>query len=548
MIELTAADVAAATGGTLHGDPELRIAGPVITDSRKAEPGSLFVAWEGESADGHAFVPSAVEAGAVAVLAARELPDAGVPVIVTDDPQRALGDLARHVLARVRAANPGLRVVGITGSVGKTTTKDLLGALLGPEGPTIVPAGSLNNEVGLPLTVLRVTPDTRYLVLEMGADGPGNIAYLTSIAPPDAGVVLAVGVAHVGKFGGVEQIARTKGEMAEGTRPGGVVVLNADDMRVAAMAGRVDRAAGTAVVTFGTIPSADVRAQDITLGKDGRASFTLRVNRSVTSGTSDDAGSAAAVADERVGSAAVVADDGAGSAATVADDAGSVATVAGDGAGAPASSSDSANAATETPVTLALVGEHHVSNALAATTVALRLGLAPATIAERLAGAGPASPHRMAVTERPDGITVIDDAYNANPDSMRAGLKALAVMAGRERRSVAVLGEMRELGDDSRVAHHDVGLLAVRLNIKLLVVVGDGAYHIHEGATQEGSWGEETVFVPDIEQAAHFLDGELRPGDVVLVKSSLGSGLWRLGDHLAGTGEAIATAGQEAVQ
>ncbi|GAB4085101.1 UDP-N-acetylmuramoyl-tripeptide--D-alanyl-D-alanine ligase [Myceligenerans cantabricum] len=483
MIELTAAQVAAATGGTLHGDPDVTVTGPVVTDSRKAEPGSLFVAWEGESADGHVFVPSAVEQGAAVVLAARELPGAGVPVVVAEDPQRALGALARHVLAEVRAANPDLRVVAVTGSVGKTTTKDLLGALLRPEGATIVPAGSLNNEVGLPMTVLEVTPATRFLVLEMGADAPRNIEYLTSVAPPDVGVVLAVGVAHVGKFGGVEAIARTKGEMAEGVVPGGTVVLNADDMRVAAMADRVDRAAGTGVVTFGTIPSADVRARDVTTGRDGRASFTLRA----------------------------------------------------DGA--------------ETPVGLALVGEHHVSNALAATTVALRLGLAPATIAERLAAAGPASPHRMAVTERPDGVTVIDDAYNANPDSMRAGLKALAIMAGRERRSVAVLGEMLELGDDARVAHHDVGLLAVRLNIKKLVVVGEGAYHIHEGATQEGSWGEETVFVPDIETAAHHLDGELRPGDVVLVKSSLGSGLWRLGDHLAGTGETVATpAGQEAAR
>ncbi|MBL0887426.1 UDP-N-acetylmuramoyl-tripeptide--D-alanyl-D-alanine ligase [Myceligenerans indicum] len=495
MIELTAAQVAAATGGTLHGDPDTRVTGPVVTDSRKAEPGALFVAWEGEAADGHDFVPGAVDGGAVVVLAARELPGAGVPVVVTADPQRALGDLARHVLTRVRETNPDLKVVAVTGSVGKTTTKDLLGALLRPEGATIVPAGSLNNEVGLPMTVLEVTPSTRYLVLEMGADAPRNIEYLTSIAPPEVGIVLAVGVAHVGKFGGVEAIARTKGEMAEGTRPGGTVVLNADDMRVAAMADRVDRAAGTRVVTFGTIPSADVRAQDVTIGADGRASFTLRVLPSVA------------------------------------------------GTGAPASGP------VEVPVTLALVGEHHVTNALAAATAALRLGIDPVTIAGRLAGAGPASPHRMAVAERPDGVTVIDDAYNANPDSMRAGLKALAIMAGRERRSVAVLGEMLELGDDSRVAHHDVGLLAVRLNIKLLVVVGEGAYHIHEGATQEGSWGEETVFVPDIEAAAHYLDGELRSRDVVLVKSSLGAGLWRLGDHLAGTGETIAARpGQEATR
>lgn len=473
MIELTAAQVAAATGGRLSADPEVRVGGPVVVDSRRVAPGSLFVALPGEHVDGHDFAAGAVAAGATLVLAAREL---DVPCVVVDDVQTALGDLARHVLATLRESGD-LRVVAVTGSVGKTTTKDLLGQLLRPEGETVVPRGSFNNEIGLPLTVLEADESTRFLVLEMGASGVGHLAYLTRIAPPDVSVVLVVGSAHLGEFGGIEAVARAKSELVTGLAPGGVAVLNADDLRVAAMA---DVAPGE-VVTFGTIPAADVRAEDLGIDRTGRASFTLRVRP---------------------------------------------------GAAGSARSGEEAHAR----VTLGLVGEHHVTNALAAATAALRLGVALPDVAARLSDARALSPHRMQVTERPDGITVIDDSYNANPDSMRAALKALAVMAGRDRRSVAVLGEMLELGEDSRVAHDDIGRLVVRLNVKLLVVVGEGAGGIHDGATQEGSWGDETRFVPDVEAASELLRDELREGDVVLVKASNGSGLWRLGDELAAAG------------
>jgi UDP-N-acetylmuramoyl-tripeptide--D-alanyl-D-alanine ligase len=474
MIELTAAQVAAAVGGRLHADPDVTVTGAVITDSRDAAPGALFVALPGERVDGHDFAARAVEAGAALVLAGRELE--GVPTVVVDDPQAALGELARHVLATVRnGADGGLRIVAVTGSVGKTTTKDLLGQLLTPEAggedAIIFPQGSFNNEIGLPLTVLRVTAATRCLVLEMGADRVGNIAYLTRIAPPDVGVVLRVGVAHVGHFGSVEAIAKTKGEMVSGVVDGGTVVLNADDLRVAEMASQA--APTTTVQTFGTIPSADVRAEDITVDPAGRASFTLRVARA------GDAGEQRA------------------------------------------------------DVALQLVGPHHVSNALAAATAALRIGVPVADVAKRLSASAALSPHRMAVTERPDGVTVIDDAYNANPDSMKAALRTLAVMAGRTRRSVAVLGGMHELGDGSRAAHDEIGRLVVRLNIKQLVVVGDDAYHIHEGAMQEGSWGSESIFVPDLDSARAMLDESLEPGDVVLVKASHGANLAELGDHLS---------------
>ncbi|MGI5190738.1 UDP-N-acetylmuramoyl-tripeptide--D-alanyl-D-alanine ligase [Promicromonospora sp. CA-289599] len=480
MIELTAAQVAAATGGRLHADPDVTVTGAVIIDSRDAAPGVLFVALPGDRVDGHDYAAAAVAAGAALVLASRELD--GLPTVVVDDPQAALGELARYVLARARSgAHGGVvpQVVAVTGSVGKTTTKDLLGQLLTPEAggnadadAIIFTKGSFNNEIGLPLTVLRVTAATRYLVLEMGADRLGNIAYLTGIAPPDIGVVLAVGVAHIGHFGSVEIIAKTKSEMVSGVVDGGSVVLNADDQRVVAMASLAGP--GTTVQTFGTIPSADVRAEDITIDDMGRASFTLRVAR-------------AGEADEQ-----------------------------------------------RADVALQLVGAHHVSNALAAATVVLRLGVPLADVAKRLSEATALSPHRMAVTERPDGVTVIDDAYNANPDSMKAALRTLAVVSGRTRRSVAVLGEMLELGDSARAAHDEIGRLVVRLNIKQLVVIGQGAYHIHEGAMQEGSWGSESIFVPDIAAARELLDESLEAGDVVLVKSSLGAGLTALGDHLSG--------------
>lgn len=219
MIELTAAEVAAATDGTLHGADGAVVTGPVVVDSRQVTSGALFVALPGEHVDGHDFAVGAVRDGAALVLAARPLD--GVPTVVVDDVQVALGELARAVLARLRAQGE-VRVVAVTGSMGKTTTKDLLGQLLTPEvgeDAIVVPTGSFNNEIGLPLTVLRADAGTRLLVLEMGADRPGNIAELTRLAPPDVGVVLAVGTAHLGQFGDVETIARTKGEMAEGVLP-----------------------------------------------------------------------------------------------------------------------------------------------------------------------------------------------------------------------------------------------------------------------------------------------------------------------------------------
>lgn len=457
MIPLTLAEVARAVGGSTHDipDTDVTVTGPVVKDSREVVPGALFVAFAGERVDGHDFAADVVKAGAVAVLATRPV---GVPAIVVDDVQTALGALAKHVIEHL-----GATVVALTGSAGKTSTKDLIAQLLERHAPTVWTPGSLNNEIGLPLTALRADADTRHLVLEMGARGIGHIRYLTGLTPPRVGLVLNVGTAHIGEFGGREQIAQAKGELVEALPPaseGGIAVLNADDPLVRAMATRTK----ARVVWFGESEDADVRAENVRLNDRGQAVFGLRT----PSGCAE--------------------------------------------------------------VTLRLYGEHHVSNALAAAAVARELGMPVNEIATALSAAGTLSHWRMEVTERPDGVTVVNDAYNANPESMRAALRALAAMGrssqARGGRTWAVLGQMAELGGEALVEHDGVGRLAVRLNISKLVAVGGvEAAWLQMGAYNEGSWGEESVHVSDAEAAIDLLRSEVRPGDVVLVKASRSVGL-----------------------
>lgn len=457
MIPLTLAEVASAVGGSMHDIPDsaVRVTGPVVIDSREVVPGALFAAFAGERADGHDFAAKAVADGAAAVLAARPV---GVPAIVVDDVQSALGALARHVLSRLDTT-----VVALTGSAGKTSTKDLLAQLLQRLAPTVWTPGSLNNEIGLPLTVLTAVPGTRHLVLEMGARGIGHIRYLTGLTPPRIGMVLNVGSAHIGEFGGREQIAQAKGEMVEAlpsAADGGVAVLNADDPLVIAMRERTT----ARVVLFGESEQAGIRATDVRLNDSGRPQFLLHT---------------------------------------------------------PTGCAE---------VTLRLYGEHHVSNALAAAAVASELGMPAEEIATGLSEAESLSHWRMEVTERPDGVTVVNDAYNANPESMRAALRALAAMGRSARarggRTWAVLGAMAELGERSLTEHDAVGRLAVRLNVsKLVAVGGTEAGWLQMGAYNEGSWGEESVHVSDARAAIDLVRSEVRPGDVVLVKASRSVGL-----------------------
>ncbi|WP_024803764.1 UDP-N-acetylmuramoyl-tripeptide--D-alanyl-D-alanine ligase [Nocardia sp. BMG51109] len=501
MIEMTLREIADVVGGTLHDvpDPAVTVTGAVEFDSRRVDSGDLFLAMPGEHADGHDFAAGAVAAGAVAVLAARPV---GVPAIVVEplpvtgsralvlahdrDGSGAAVLAALAKLARVsidRLATGGLTVIGVTGSSGKTSTKDLLASVLAPLGPVVAPPGSLNNELGYPWTVLRADAGTRFLVLEMSARGVGHIAALTETAPPAIGVVLNVGTAHLGEFGSREAIARAKGELVEALPPSGIAILNADDPNVAAMASRTR----ARVVTVGQSGAAGVRATGVVLDEAARARFTLHANGS------------------------------------------------------------------ETEIRLAVHGEHQVGNALSAAAVALECGADLDSVAAALSGARIVSAHRMDVRTRADGVTVVNDSYNANPDSVRAALKALVSMARAEgsegdggpgRRSWAVLGEMAELGEESVVEHDRIGRLAVRLDVDRLIVVGSGrpARALHQGAVMEGSWGEESVLVPDIEAAIAVLDNELAAGDVVLVKASNSAGLWAVAQHLTAASEPDAEA------
>jgi UDP-N-acetylmuramoyl-tripeptide--D-alanyl-D-alanine ligase len=460
MIEMRLADVAAVTGGRLHRATGEERVTAVEFDSRAIAPGGLFVALPGEHVDGHEFVPAATAAGAAGVLAGREV---DAPAVIAAPVARqagtyldaadrdgsgaavltALAALAGHVVRSL----PGTAVVGVTGSSGKTSTKDLLAAVLAPLGATVAPPGSFNNELGLPWTALRADAGTRHLVLEFSARGPGHIARLAAAVPPRIGLVLNVGRAHVGEFGSVAGTAAAKGELVEALPADGTAVLNADDPLVAAMAARTR----ARVVTFGR-GSADVRAEDVTLD-GGCARFTL------------------------------------------------------------------VTAAGQAPVALRLVGEHHVSNALGAAAVALELGGTPGGVAAALSAAEPASRWRMEVTEREDGVTVVNDAYNSNPESMRAALAALAALGGGARRTWAVLGRMAELGADDAAVHAEVAAAARELGIDRLVDVGGAGY---PGAQKAA----------DVDAALELLAAEARSGDVVLVKASRAMGLERVAEGL----------------
>jgi UDP-N-acetylmuramoyl-tripeptide--D-alanyl-D-alanine ligase len=493
VIALSIAEIADIVGGTLADiTPDAAAAtlvtGTVEFDSRAVTPGGMFLALPGARADGHEFAAGAVAAGAAVVLAARPV---GVPAIIAPPAESdAAASVLEHdtdgsgaavlaALARLAAAvaarlvEGGLTIVGVTGSSGKTSTKDLLAAVLAPLGTVVAPPGSFNNELGHPWTVLRATEATDYLVLEMSARHRGNIAALAAIAPPTIAVVLNVGTAHLGEFGSREAIAETKGELPQAVPSHGAVVLNADDAAVAAMA---DKTAAR-LVRVSRAPGADVWASDVTLDALARPRFTLHTTQG------------------------------------------------------------------QVPIALAVHGDHQVSNALCAAAVALECGASLEQVADALAGAGPVSRHRMQVTTRADGVTVINDAYNANPDSMQAGLKALAWMAregGATRRSWAVLGEMAELGDDAISEHDRIGRLAVRLDVTRLVVVGTGRAMsaMHHGAVMEGSWGAEATMVADADAALALLRAELQTGDVVLVKASNAAGLGALADALIGDPQA----------
>lgn len=481
MMPMTVGEAAQALAGTLMtqdglGDGAIT---SVVTDSRQVEHGSLFVAIAGEHVDGHNFVSQVGESGAVAALVDHAVPDTSVPQIVVPDTVIALGQLAKANLDRRRANGDPFTIVGITGSVGKTTTKDLLHALLKTEGKTIAPVGSFNNDIGLPLTALKVSPDTRFLVAEMGANHMGEIANLATIARPDIAVVLKVGVAHLGEFGSVENIQQAKSEIIRALNHDGEAVLNADDEHVVPMA---ELAPGR-VYWFGQGERAQIRATEVHADAFDRASFVVMLPQQ----------------DKPVS------------------------------------------------VTLAIPGHHNVMNALAAITVAWRLGVPVDRIVSVLAKQSSISPHRMAVSQlHRDGVsfTVIDDSFNANPDSMRAGIDGLAGWAANgdagdgEPFRIAVLGSMLELGGDEAELHRQIGAYAVECGIDAVIGVGssenstldslagDIVDGVQDAAAAQGREVDARLVhqVNDADDCVMQLAREHAPA-VVLLKGSHASGL-----------------------
>ncbi len=465
MIDFTGQQLAEITGGTLTDcDYEIVLSVPgFYVDSRSPIQNGIYVALVGEKVDGHIFLSDVQAAGAtLAIVAAGSsapVPE-GFPLLHVLDPLIALGQIAHWVRINVLKA----QVIGITGSSGKTTTKDLIAGILGQYGRCVAPPGSFNTEVGLPLTILSADAQTEFLVLELGMRGIGHIATLCEIAVPDIGVVINVGSAHIELLGSIENIAVAKSELVRALPVTGLAVLNQDDPFVA----RMSEGLKCSQLTFGESQGSDIYASNICIEPDGTTRF-LATNR-------DDSH----------------------------------------------------------PVHVQLVGEHYVANALAALSASVAVGVPFETACKFLSNVNVVSKWRMEVTEASNGVTVINDAYNANPESMRAALKTLAQLGSRgpRRRTWAILGEMRELGEYSVDAHDSIGRLAVRLDISRLVCVGAATKVMHLAAANEGSWGEESVWVSDIDGVLTLLADELQPGDIVLVKASRSIGLDRVASEV----------------
>ncbi len=463
MRPIDAGRLAEWAGGELRGDAAASVGPDVVIDSRLVTHGSVFVAIGGERVDGHDYVADVLAAGAGAALVSRRV-DTGGNQIVVDDTIAALSSLARGVVSD--AAAGGLVVVGITGSSGKTSTKDLIAQVFADAGPTVAPPGSFNNEIGLPLTACRVDADTRYLVAEMGARGIGHISWLCSITPPAIGAVLNVGTAHLGEFGGVDGIAQAKGELVEALPATGWAVLNADDPRVVAMASRTQ--AQLALFAVGAEPrdaALRVWASDVTADHLQRHAFTLN---------------AAGATSGRAG------------------------------------------------VQLTVMGEHQVPNALAAAAIALAAGLGVDAVAASLSAATARSRWRMELAERADGLAVLNDSYNANPDSMTAALRALSRMRRPGGRLVAVLGDMLELGEDAPAEHEAIGALASESGVDELIAVGAFARDLARGYGTDRPSGN----FEDRESATVAALAAVGPADVVLVKASRGLALNHVADAL----------------
>ena len=451
---LTSDDLVRLTGGRLLSRSDRPIRGAAV-DSRRVTGGEVFVALPGERTDGHAFLSDAIARGAAALIVARPWPDpetiGDVTVVRVADPLAALWAIATGWRARFDPL-----VVGVTGSIAKTSTKEAVASVLSRRFRTLRNEGNQNNEIGLPLTLMRLEPKHEAAVLEMGMYVGGEIADLARMARPSIGVVTAVQPVHLARIGSLEAIEAAKGELVEALPPDGTAVLNADDPIVRRMGSR-SRARS---LTYGFADDADVRADDVVAaGLDGMR-FLLR-------------------------------SDGAGRS-----------------------------------VTIPTLGRLSVHNALAGAAVGQAAGLGIDQVVDGLRG-GWSAPHRVQLV-RLGQVTLIDDTYNASPRSVRSALDLLADLPGRH---AAVLGEMLELGDASDEGHREVGRAAAG-TVDWLVVVGDGAEGIAEGAIAGGMDPSRVVRVPDAEVALEVVPHRVRGGDVVLLKASRGIGLDRVVDGL----------------
>jgi UDP-N-acetylmuramoyl-tripeptide--D-alanyl-D-alanine ligase len=463
MIPLTLEEISVAiNAATLNFDSNLKVTGKVVIDSRKVSQGDLFVAINGEKVDGHDFCHEAIKKGAIAVVSSKEL--VGIPTLLVKEGNAAsknvdqptviaLGKLASYLLMKL----PNIFKIAVTGSSGKTTTKDLLFDLGNLIGPTVAPVGSYNNEIGMPQTILECDEKTKVLILEMGAREVGNIKKLCQIAKPDTSILLNIGSAHIEIFGSRELILKTKSEIIECLNAEDVAVLNHEDETFSKQKTKAK------VVSFG-LSGADVSAKNVVLNDKAQASYELEFEGKVSQ------------------------------------------------------------------VNLKLVGAHQVSNSLAAAAVFLKKGLDIDLVAKTLSNSVAKSKWRMQVEVNSKNVTVINDSYNANPESMKAAIRTLK-QAGADKKTFIIVGEMLELGSDSKQMHEEVADLIQKLDVKKTLVVGNGAKIVSDYLSNNAYKGR-LEFCMDIDSAISKTKEMVEINDVVLVKASRAIGLERVANAL----------------
>lgn len=463
MIPLTLEEISVAiNAATLNFDSNLQVTGKVVIDSRKVSQGDLFVAINGEKVDGHDFCHEAIKKGAIAVISSKEL--VGIPTLLVKEGNAAsknvdqptviaLGKLASYLLMKL----PNIFKIAVTGSSGKTTTKDLLFDLGNLIGPTVAPVGSYNNEIGMPQTILECDEKTKVLILEMGAREVGNIKKLCQIAKPDTSILLNIGSAHIEIFGSRELILKTKSEIIECLNAEDVAVLNHEDETFSKQKTKAK------VVSFG-LSGADVSAKNVVLNDKAQASYELEFEGKVSQ------------------------------------------------------------------VNLKLVGAHQVSNSLAAAAVFLKKGLDIDLVAKTLSNSVAKSKWRMQVEVNSKNVTVINDSYNANPESMKAAIRTLK-QAGADKKTFIIVGEMLELGSDSKQMHEEVADLIQKLDVKKTLVVGNGAKIVSDYLSNNAYKGR-LEFCMDIDSAISKTKEMVEINDVVLVKASRAIGLERVANAL----------------